>query len=236
MDVLPQHSPLTAGAWLKQQRESAQISVEGLCAALKVQPSRLQALESDVWDSLPDALFVRSLALGICRHLRADEQVLLPLLPALPNRDLKVGRNQSESSPYNPNRWSGPMLFFSHRWSPKGSQLVFGAFFLLVLISYFWWQSAIDSKDSSPEVPTSTPKLSEKSAAPPTPLTQESGADQVDLKAVPSESPALPGAAKLTQPQTNSPQGAGGHMVITPVIPMALKQNSDNLAPVHVKP
>ncbi len=103
--------PLTAGAWLRQQREAAHISLEALSVALKVRPARLQALESDQLDEMPDDLFVRSLALGICRHLKADESALLPLLPQSPQRDLRVGRNQTFAHPYNPNRWSGPMLF-----------------------------------------------------------------------------------------------------------------------------
>jgi len=36
--------PLTAGAWLRQQREAAEIRVETLSLALKVRPDRLHAL------------------------------------------------------------------------------------------------------------------------------------------------------------------------------------------------
>jgi cytoskeleton protein RodZ len=111
--------PLTAGAWLRQQREAADISLEALSVALKVRPSRLQALESDQLSEMPDDLFVRSLALGICRHLKANEHALLPLLPQSPQRDLRVGRNQIHANPYNPNRWTGPMLFSPKRWPFK---------------------------------------------------------------------------------------------------------------------
>ena len=111
--------PMTAGAWLRQQREAADISLETLSVALKVRPDRLHALESDQLGDMPDGLFVRSLALGICRHLKVDERALLPLLPQSPQRDLRVGRNQIHASPYNPNRWTGPMLFSPKRWPFK---------------------------------------------------------------------------------------------------------------------
>jgi cytoskeleton protein RodZ len=127
--------PLTAGAWLRQQREASHISLEALSVALKVRPARLQALESDQLDEMPDDLFVRSLALGICRHLKADESALLPLLPLSPQRDLRVGRNQTFANPYNPNRWSGPMLFSPKRWPMKWAAL--GVVLALVVLLWF---------------------------------------------------------------------------------------------------
>jgi cytoskeleton protein RodZ len=225
---------VTAGAWLKQQREHAQVTLEGLCVALKVQPHRLIALESDDWESLPDTLFIRSLALGICRHLRADEKVLLPLLPAPPQRDLKVGLSDLPSIPFNPNRWSGPMLFFSHRWS---NQLLYtagvlAAVFLFAFLAW-QWSSDVDSPDPKP---AAVPQVAtENAAAVITPTTQANDTDQIDgnanLKAPQDTSVMV--KAEVPQP---SPLVAKPHMVITPVVPQALKQNSENSAPLPTKP
>ena len=72
----------TAGALLRAAREAQGLHIAALAAAIKVTPRKLDALEGDRLDELPDATFARALAQTICRHLKMDPQPVLALLPA----------------------------------------------------------------------------------------------------------------------------------------------------------
>lgn len=71
----------TAGALLRRAREAAGLHVAALAVSLKVPVRKLEALEEDRWDALPDAVFVRALASSICRTLKIDSQPVLDRLP-----------------------------------------------------------------------------------------------------------------------------------------------------------
>ncbi len=66
---------------MRQAREAAGLHVAALAVALKVPPGKLEALEHDRYDQLPDAVFVRGLASAICRTLKIDAQPVLARLP-----------------------------------------------------------------------------------------------------------------------------------------------------------
>lgn len=70
-----------AGALLKAARERQGLHIAALAAAIKVSPRKLDALESDRWDELPDATFTRALAQTVCRTLKIDARPVLDLLP-----------------------------------------------------------------------------------------------------------------------------------------------------------
>ena len=72
---------LTAGALLRRAREAAGLHVAALAVSLKVPVRKLEALEEDRWDVLPDAVFVRALACSVCRTLKIDPQPVLDRLP-----------------------------------------------------------------------------------------------------------------------------------------------------------
>ena len=71
----------TAGTVLREAREAAGLHVATLAANLKVPVAKLEALEQDRYDLLPDAVFVRALASSVCRTLKMDPQPVLQLLP-----------------------------------------------------------------------------------------------------------------------------------------------------------
>lgn len=76
------HSPsVTAGALLRQYREAFGLKADALALALHVSPAKLEALEADRLDELPDAMFARALALAVCRQLKADAAPVLALMP-----------------------------------------------------------------------------------------------------------------------------------------------------------
>lgn len=77
----PVEDGVTAGALLRQAREAAGLHVATLAANLKVPVRKLEALEEDRYDLLPDAVFVRALASSVCRTLKIDAQPVLERLP-----------------------------------------------------------------------------------------------------------------------------------------------------------
>lgn len=72
---------MTAGDMLRQAREAHGLHLEAVAAALKVPPQKLQALEADDIDALPDPVFARALAASVCRALRIDPAPVLAKLP-----------------------------------------------------------------------------------------------------------------------------------------------------------
>lgn len=79
-DYLP--SP---GTLLRQGREAAGVHLASLAASLKVSVRKIEALEQDQFDQLPDAVFVRALAASVCRMLKLDPAPILDRLPATHN-------------------------------------------------------------------------------------------------------------------------------------------------------
>lgn len=87
----PEHLPLSsdeiapltasAGSLLRQAREAAGLHIATLAVLLKVPVKRLEALEADRYDLLPDAVFARALASSVCRNLKIDSAVVLEKLP-----------------------------------------------------------------------------------------------------------------------------------------------------------
>lgn len=76
----PAPSP-TAGSLLRRARESQGLHIAVLAASLKVPQRKLEALERDRLDELPDATFARALAQTVCRALKIDAAPVLALLP-----------------------------------------------------------------------------------------------------------------------------------------------------------
>ena len=74
-------SSTTAGTLLRQLREDAGFKLDVLAQALRVSPAKLEALEIDRLDDLPDAMFARALTLAVCRQLKTDAAPVLALLP-----------------------------------------------------------------------------------------------------------------------------------------------------------
>ena len=79
--VDPQEQPVSAGMLLRHARESAGLHIDGLANALKVPVKKLEALEMDRHDLLPDTVFIRALASSVCRALKMDDAPVLVLLP-----------------------------------------------------------------------------------------------------------------------------------------------------------
>jgi cytoskeleton protein RodZ len=71
----------SAGALLKAAREAQGLHIAALAVSLKVPVKKLEALEADRHDLLPDAVFARALASSVCRSLKVDPTDILARLP-----------------------------------------------------------------------------------------------------------------------------------------------------------
>jgi cytoskeleton protein RodZ len=71
----------SAGDMLRQAREAHGLDVAVVAAALKVPLQKIEALEADDIDALPDPVFARALAASMCRALRIDPKPVLAKLP-----------------------------------------------------------------------------------------------------------------------------------------------------------
>lgn len=81
----------SAGALLRAAREAAGLHIGALAVLLKVPVKKLEALEADDLDQLPDAVFARALAATVCRTLKIDPEPILKQLPQLQTAPMPVG-------------------------------------------------------------------------------------------------------------------------------------------------
>ncbi|MBS0451931.1 MAG: helix-turn-helix domain-containing protein [Proteobacteria bacterium] len=78
----------SAGDMLRQAREAHGLDAAVVAAALKVPVQKIEALEDDDIDALPDPIFARALAASMCRALRIDPKPVLAKLPDARNPGL----------------------------------------------------------------------------------------------------------------------------------------------------
>ena len=129
----------SAGQLLRQAREAAHMHRASLAGVLKVPVKKIEALENDDWQSLPDLAFTRALASSICRQLKIDAHPVLALLPSMrqqapqapatlaEDKALAAARQKLSTAPH-PRRKAG--IF----WATAGLFVVGAA------TAAWWWQ------------------------------------------------------------------------------------------------
>ena len=80
----PVAQTVTSGTLLRQARTAHGLHIAALAATVKVPQRKLEALESDRLDELPDAAFARALAKKVCHVLKIDAEPILALMPQPP--------------------------------------------------------------------------------------------------------------------------------------------------------
>ena len=76
-----QDNGYSAGQLLRAAREAYGLHIAALAVSLKVPVKKLELLEADRFDELPDAVFARALASSVCRTLKVDPTEILAKLP-----------------------------------------------------------------------------------------------------------------------------------------------------------
>lgn len=128
----------TAGALLRYYRLERQVSLPELAAVLKVTPDKLEALENDRYDALPDMVFTRALSISICRLLAVESAEVLAKLPSIHSPMLlrdSDGLNRPFKGGAQPAIGAGRAKDGSA--APKALLLVAGLLVAAALV-YFW--------------------------------------------------------------------------------------------------
>ncbi|RYX95870.1 MAG: helix-turn-helix domain-containing protein [Comamonadaceae bacterium] len=139
----------TAGSIIRHARESAGLHIAALAVALKVPVRKLEALEADRYDLLPDAVFARALASSVCRTLKIDPSTVLSLLPQN-NAARAVQTSASMNVPFRgAQERSGPSLMAQM----SRPAVIGGLVLLLAALVLIFMPAVTKNTDSSPVDP-----------------------------------------------------------------------------------
>lgn len=146
----------TAGAWLRNARQQRGLHIAALAVMLKVPQAKLEALEADRFDLLPDATFARALATAMCRALKVDPAPVLALLPRSSEQgfDVRPGLNQ----PFR-ERGAGSAID-AGALSVVARPVVWGPALLLVAAAAIYWVPAGWISDREASVTAAAPSAS----------------------------------------------------------------------------
>jgi len=151
----------TAGELLKAARQRQGLHISVMAASLKVSPRKLELIEANRFDELPDTTFARSLALSMCRALKIDSAPILRLLPqsVASAFDSSISLNQ----PFRDRPGDG--VGESTEWSRYLTApvllavvLVLGAIALYAWPST-WWRTGLEQASAVFQSPVATPTV-----------------------------------------------------------------------------
>lgn len=156
----------SAGAQLRAARERQGLHVAALAAAIKIPQRKLEALEADRFDELPDATFTRALAMTVCRSLKIDAAPVLAQLPQAAGKGLGAAAGGlNEPFRERPGR-ADPAEF-----SPLRHPLSWAALAVLVaaiavfLLPSGWWDAVWPAGAPAPAPAASAPASAAEAAA-----------------------------------------------------------------------
>ena len=127
--------PVSAGAMIRNARVAAGLHIGALAVSLKIPVKKLEALEADRFDLLPDAVFIRALASSVCRALKIDPQPILTRLPQTAAPMLRAD-GSGINVPFRPADLTTGWQFW--RQLPKSFVAVVSALMLGVLVLVFF--------------------------------------------------------------------------------------------------
>jgi cytoskeleton protein RodZ len=93
----------SAGQMLREAREEKGLTLSSLAASMKVPLKKIEAIESNQFEILPDMVFARALALSICRHLKIDPVPILEHFPPSIAHHLKSDES-GINTPFRPSQ------------------------------------------------------------------------------------------------------------------------------------
>lgn len=238
----------TAGVLLQEAREAVGLHIDALAVVLKVPVKKLEALEMDRYDLLPDAVFTRALASSVCRTLKVDPAPILALLPTsgLPAFQSSAMAEPAAFSPYHPAMKSmnaKRRSSISATAAIAGTLLVLGAVLVLFLpqirAGVASWNGSLPMADSAQQwVARLTPSMGHSEATSdatgdvPVPgIVEVSGPKSVAI--APSEASGLTASDRLGSSKLASATGANASNSTSASqgnsggVPAALRSSSD---------
>jgi cytoskeleton protein RodZ len=210
----------SAGTLLREARQAQGMHIAALAALIKVAQRKLEALEGDRFDELPDATFTRALAQTVCRALKIDSAPVLALLPGPAGYRLEqVGEGINAPFRDRPGRHE------PSDWSMLASPAVWGPLLLLVAAAVVYlmpagWLSRLQPAPAASS-PTGAPVAVESAASapavvlmPPAPVTDAASPSIGEVASAPTglAAPVLAAsapAAATTQADASDAAGTG---------------------------
>ena len=146
----------SAGALLRIAREKRGLHIAALAAAIKVSPRKLDALEHDRWDELPDATFTRALAQTVCRTLKVDARPVLDKLPPAAPQPLEPPQDFGLNEPFRdrPGRETPGLAAAAVRPMVWGGAALMLAAVLVYLLPADLWSRFTALSAAAPAAPT----------------------------------------------------------------------------------
>jgi cytoskeleton protein RodZ len=187
----------SAGALLRELRSKQGLHIGAMAAMLKVPQAKLEALEADRWQDLPDVTFARALAKAMCGVLKVDATAVLALLPRGNESELMVSRGLNQAYREHDGRAEGLSLALLQRPVVWGSLLLLLAAAAVYLMPAGWVESLSQPQPSAPEL-IATPQASPPALEPT--LIEPAAAASAAASAVALEVQPLPLAAPVAAP------------------------------------
>jgi len=191
------------GVMLRNAREAQGMHIATLAVILKIPVKKLEALESDRFDLLPDTVFVRALALSVCRVLKLDAATVMAALPQLQTPPIKtdeVGLNASFKS-------AGSGLgIASLMQGMKPAVLVMLVLVVAIVVVFFWPASGVQESQAPDADKSDMVLLAGSTQVGLGASIQQDAASQVSSvqvaklsDALPASTPAIPTSATVTE-------------------------------------
>lgn len=139
----PAETPQGPGALLEAARRRQGLHIAALAAQLKVSPARLEALEAERWDELPDPTHARALATSVCRVLGIDAATVLAGMP----RGAGAALERVSAGLNEPVREAAMLRAASLRWG-----LLIALLLLLAALAFKFWPRADEAAPLSSAV------------------------------------------------------------------------------------
>lgn len=211
------------GEILRTAREGQGLHIAALAAAIKVAPRKLDALEHDRWDELPDATFVRALAQTVCRTLKIDPVPVLALLPPAGGIKLEPVRG-GLNAPFHdrPGRDEPGLALGAIRPMAVAASVLMLAAVALVLVPDSYWAGSIFRSAPAPAAAASAASASAPTAATAAQAASAASAAVADMAASGAAaaaglfppSDAVPAMAAVTAVAADRPASTGASLLL----------------------
>jgi len=244
----------SAGQMIRAARTAQGVHIAALAASIKVSVRKLEALEADRFEDLPDATFARALAQTVCRSLKIDPAPVLALLPAPGSvsqlEQVSRGLNQPFRDPAD-TRDGLAGLGFLRRPALWGPLLLTVGAVVLWWVPSSTWQSLLgrDAEVAAPGVTVEVVPVEPSASAdvPASPASEAASAQQVPASDVPNPAPVA--ASPVPSPAaTNAPlvvrtsgeswveiQDARGRMLVSRLLAPGEELELDGAFPMRVR-
>jgi cytoskeleton protein RodZ len=204
----------SAGRLLREARERQGLHIAALAASIKVTQKKLELLEADRFDALPDATFTRALAQTVCRALKIDPAAVLGLLPPAGGYRLEqLGEGLNAPFRERPGVVQRDAPSFAFGWAFWLTTLILVASVVLYFLPSGWlsiagWRSRTSAAPAASAAARDTRAPISDSTAPLFPPQQEA----TPLPPMPDATPlpGVPAASSVGAAENDNPVTAAG--------------------------